>query len=78
MIENVEQRQLVPGIIAGKNHGAGGSSHFSFSPSGRDTKEYGGHGPVHSIRRRLSQVSENFFNTDSSFFRCARFTSKDV
>src|SRR6266567_1247229 len=76
MIENIQERQLVPRIVTSKNYATGGSAHFDFSPSDRDTKEYGGHGPVHSIRRRLSQLSENFFSRDSSFFRSSRLTSR--
>src|SRR5438874_13636857 len=78
MIENVEQRQVILDIIASKDHTTPGSAHSDSSPSVRETKEYGGHGPVHSIRRRFSQPLENFVNTDSSFFWSRRLISSEV
>src|SRR4029079_839030 len=44
----------------------------------RETKEYGGHGPVASICRRFAHSSENFFNRVSSLRRSARLSKSDV
>src|ERR1700676_5010803 len=42
-----------------------------------ETNEYGGQGPVHSIRPELAHRSEYFLNVASSFFLFARFNNKD-
>jgi len=75
VIENIDQRDLV--VAAGiRKSQCARRAHDDWES--RETKEYGGHGPVHSMLRAAAHFLENFFRTDCNCWRLLRFTNNVV
>ena len=64
VIENIDERDLIVAAGISKSE-CTRRAHDDWDS--RETKEYGGHGPVHSMLRAAAHFFENFFSTDCNW-----------
>src|SRR5581483_5663277 len=74
VIQHVQQRDIIFRVVPAYQDCIG-SCHYSDL---RDTNEYAGHGPVHSMTFSSFQSAENRRSKASKRLRSARFTSREV
>ena len=75
VVEHLKQRNLIVGFPTDNLNLFRMRAHLEPALSrARDTNEYGGHGPVHSMVRSSAQRRENRVRSDSSFLRSLRLT----